>query len=167
MEDGVWLFKIATCKVKNTHRFLSLSLALSLSLSHRHTHTHTHSHTHTYAHTQTHVRTHMHTHTRTHTRTHTHTYAHTQTHTHTRTYTHKHTNATVILFHMYREISQVVKARIARVQHCLDNSWYFLYTWNNRFIIICACVASFLSVVTVPLDIHCRMHSAITVCGNI
>ena len=45
------------------------------------------------------------------------------------------TNITITLFHVYREISRVVKARIAQVPqawvHCsLDDKWYFLYAWK-------------------------------------
>ena len=55
-----------------------------------------------------------------------------------------------VLFNAYTEISFIVKAW---VQCYLDNKWYFLHTWNNRFI-VCACIASAVSVVTVPLDIE-------------
>ena len=50
------------------------------------------------------------------------------------------------------KISQVVKAHTARVpraqvQYCLGNEWYFLYAENNWFI-MCTCVASIVSMVT-------------------
>ena len=45
-----------------------------------------------------------------------------------------------VLFHAYREISQVVMAHIAwvsqaRVQCCLDNEWYFVCMWNKSTIV--------------------------------